>query len=29
MNDQSVTEQQIEEAEILNTYLIQCNILGY
>jgi hypothetical protein len=29
MNDQSVTDQQIEEAEILNTYLLQCQILGY
>ena len=29
MNDQSVTDQQIEEAEILNTYLLQCDILGY
>lgn len=29
MNDQSVTEQQIEEAEILYTYLLQCQILGY
>jgi hypothetical protein len=29
MNDQSVTDQQIEEAEILNTYLLQCHTLGY
>ncbi len=29
MNNQSVTDQQIEEAEILNTYLLQCQILGY
>jgi hypothetical protein len=29
MNDQPVTDQQIEEAEILNTYLLQCHTLGY